>query len=146
MVFSFLDSNVMRILSGGDAAPAAPAATIAVVAAAAATAAAALPPFNITNEKSKIREIIFYPVATKIDKFQARAHTARIMLCHSHRNLIGDTEKYQMENGKFDYKLCQKSIPKKTFFLYFFPKKMQELSVCSYYQCCCRSVFQRCCR
>lgn len=101
MVFSFLDSNVMRILSGGDAAPAAPAATIAV--AAAATAAAALPPFNITNEKSKIREIIFYPVATKIDKFQARAHTAPIMLCHSHRNLIGDTQK--ISDGKWEIRL-----------------------------------------
>lgn len=102
MVFSFLDSNVMRILSGGDAAPAAPAATIAI-AAAAATAAAALPPFNITNEKSKIREIIFYPVATKIDKFQARAHTARIMLCRSHRNLIGDTQK--ISDGKWEIRL-----------------------------------------
>lgn len=101
MVFSFLDSNVMRILSGGDAAPAA---TIAVAAAAAAaTAAAALPPFNITNEKSKIREIIFYPVATKIDKFQARAHTAPIMLCHSHRNLIGDTQK--ISDGKWEIRL-----------------------------------------
>lgn len=63
-------------------------------AAAAAVAAAALPPSNITNkQKINIREIIFYPVATKIDKFQAQAHTMLIMLCHSHHNLFGVWEK-----------------------------------------------------
>lgn len=40
------------------------------------------------QKKFKIRAITFYPVATKIDKFQAPARTVQTMLCHSHRSLM----------------------------------------------------------
>lgn len=49
---------------------------------------------NITNkQKIKLRAIIFYPVATKIDMSQAPVRTMLTMLCRSHRNLIGRREK-----------------------------------------------------
>lgn len=85
IIFVFGFKFVMRMLCGGGdtAAPT----TVS-------TPAVDLPPSNILKQKIKIHEIIFYPVATMIDKFQAQVHITLIMLCHSHHNLIGREEKY----------------------------------------------------